>query len=67
MDRTQYHASWILLYRTSCAPSDFSTVSGHVPSCLEHSVAVHDLCVAYSSTFGRRMPYLAMYSSFVAA
>ncbi|QKX60436.1 uncharacterized protein TRUGW13939_07581 [Talaromyces rugulosus] len=62
-----YHATSILLYRLTVDPTDISTTSGHVPVCLEHSITANQMAVSFTQTFGERMTYVAMYSSFVAA
>jgi hypothetical protein len=40
---------------------------GHVRTCLDHSISAHQLAISLTRTFGERMTYVAMYSSFVAA
>ncbi|KAK8138797.1 fungal-specific transcription factor domain-containing protein [Apiospora sp. TS-2023a] len=62
-----YHASNILLFRITLSPNDIATAAGHVGTCLEHSVTANQMAVSYTQTFGTRMTYVAMYSSFVAA
>lgn len=65
--RMLYHASSILLYRLILDPTDIPTAGGHVGTCLEHSAIANQMAVAYTHTFGERIAYVGMYSSFVAA
>ncbi|KAK8124555.1 fungal-specific transcription factor domain-containing protein [Apiospora kogelbergensis] len=62
-----YHASSILLFRTTLSPVDIATAGGHIGVCLEHSITANQMAVSYTQTFGARMTYVAVYSSFVAA
>ncbi|KAK8056456.1 fungal specific transcription factor [Apiospora rasikravindrae] len=62
-----YHASSILLFRVTLSPDDIAAAAGHVGACLEHSITANQMAVSYTRTFGTRMTYVAMYSSFVAA
>ena len=62
-----YYASWILLYRPFFEDEELARVSGNVAFCLEHSKASCALFDAFGSLFEGRLPYLAIYSSFVAA
>ncbi|KAK8049385.1 hypothetical protein PG994_011115 [Apiospora phragmitis] len=62
-----YHASSILLLRITSSPDDIATAAGHVGTCLKHSITANQMAVSYTRTFGTRMTYVAMYSSFVAA
>ncbi|KAK7989384.1 hypothetical protein PG989_009699 [Apiospora arundinis] len=62
-----YHASSILLLRITLSPKDIATSAGHVGACLEHSITANHMAASYTQTFGTRMTYVAMYSSFVAA
>lgn len=65
--RMLYHASYILLHRPVFDSSEILNAAGHVSTCLEHSAMANMLAVSFTSTFGERMTYVAMYSSFVAA
>lgn len=67
MNRMLYHASSILLFRTTLSPVDIATAGGHIGVCLEHSITANQMAVSYTQTFGARMTYVAVYSSFVAA
>lgn len=62
-----YHASTILVHRLVIDPADLQTASGHVRTCLEHSITANQMAVSFTQTFGERLSYVAMYSSFVAA
>ncbi len=65
--RMLYHATNILLYRLILDPADISTGEGHAATCLEHSITANQRAFSFAQTFGERMTYVAMYSSFVAA
>lgn len=65
--RMLYHAAYILLHRPIFDAAEISNASGAVATCIEHSAAANDLAVSFTSTFGERMTYVAVYSSFVAA
>lgn len=67
LNRMLYHASSILLFRLIIDPTDIATGAGHVATCLEHSITANQMAVSFTQTFGERMAYVAMYSSFVAA
>ncbi|GFZ47574.1 hypothetical protein JCM24511_05318 [Saitozyma sp. JCM 24511] len=61
-----YHATWILLHRPLVDKSEVTLSSVHVMRCLEHSTILNQMAVSYHATFARRLPYVAMYSAFVA-
>ena len=62
-----YHASSILVYRLIIDTEDVATGNGHVATCLEHSITANQMAASFTQTFGERMTYVGMYSSFVAA
>ncbi|KAH8655897.1 fungal-specific transcription factor domain-containing protein [Xylariales sp. PMI_506] len=62
-----YHTTNILLYRLIIDPANISTGNGHVATCLDHSITANQMAVSFTRTFGSRMTYVDMYSSFVAA
>lgn len=66
-NRLLYHATSILLHRPMLQQSDIPQAKGHVATCLEHSITANQMALSYTTTFGERMTYIAVYSSFVAA
>ncbi|OAA57993.1 Transcription factor [Niveomyces insectorum RCEF 264] len=62
-----YHATSILVYRLVVEPAEIATAEGHAGTCLQHSITANQMAVRFIETFGERMTYVGMYSSFVAA
>ncbi|KAH8897668.1 hypothetical protein GQ53DRAFT_449273 [Thozetella sp. PMI_491] len=62
-----YHATSILLYRLILDLADLSTGGGYVATCLEHSITANQMAISFTRTFGERLTYGGIYSSFVAA
>lgn len=62
-----YHATAILLHRLLIEPHDIDGGDKVVETCLEHAITANQMAVSFTQTFGERLTYVAMYSSFVAA